>query len=160
MTPKIETLKSKKLIGIRMEMSLAADETMVLWQKFMPRRGKINNRTDADYISMQNYGDNWAFHPRALFEKWAAVEVDSFAEIPAGMESYVLGGGKYAVFIHRGPASTAGKTIQYIFKDWLPISGYILDIREHFEKLPEGYDPTDPAAEEEIWIPVRESDVL
>ena len=160
MIPKIEELKPKKLIGFHMEMSLSADKTMGLWQRFMPRWGEIKNRIGTDYISMQNYGDNWTFLPESLFEKWAVVEVSSFSGVPSGMETYVLQGGKYAVFIHHGPAHAAGKTMQYIFREWLPESANELDNREHFEILPEGYDPMDPAAEEEIWIPIKENNVL
>ena len=30
-----------------------------------------------------------------------------------------------------------------------------LDDREHIELLPEGYNPVDPEAEEQVWISVR-----
>ncbi len=109
---------------------------------------------------MQNYGDNWNFLPDSRFEKWAVVEVSSFTGVPYGMETYELQGGKYAVFVHHGPARAVAGTFQYIFSEWLPNSGYELDNREHFEKLPEGYDPMDLAAREEIWIPIKENNVL
>jgi len=139
MEPRIETLKPKKLIGIHMEMSLSNNKTAVLWQKFMPRRAEVKNRPTTDYISMQKYGKNWTFSPDLLFEKWAAVEVSSFKEVPPNMETYLFPGGKYAVFIHYGPASAAAKTLQYIFSVWLSKSPYKLDNREHFEILPDSY---------------------
>jgi len=139
-----------------MEMSLSNNKTAELWQKFMPRRAETKNRVTADFISMQKYGDNWNFSPDLLFEKWAAVEVSSFDEVPADMETYLLKGGNYAVFTHHGPASTAFKTMQYIFSDWLPKSSFELDHREHFEILPAGYSPVDPEAKEEIWIPIKD----
>jgi AraC family transcriptional regulator len=40
--------------------------------------------------------------------------------IPEGMETLVLPAGLYAVFIHKGPASTGPATYQYIFETWLP----------------------------------------
>ncbi|MBU0990964.1 MAG: GyrI-like domain-containing protein [Proteobacteria bacterium] len=155
MEPRIEILKPKKLVGIHMGMSLSNNKTRELWQQFMPRRAEVKNRLTADFISMQKYGENWNFSPDALFEKWATVEVSSFAEVPPKMETYLLQGGKYAVFIHCGPASAAAETMQYIFGQWLPQSLYILDSREHFEVLPERYSPVDPNATEEIWVPVR-----
>jgi len=156
MEPRIEILELKKLIGIRMEMSLSNNKTTELWQQFMPRRGEIKNRLTTDFISMQKYGENWAFAPDSLFEKWATVEVLSFAELPPNMETYLIQGGKYAVFIHHGPASAAAKTMQYIFSEWLPKSTYTLDNREHFEVLPDDYSPVDPNAKEEIWIPIKD----
>ncbi|MFC1533090.1 GyrI-like domain-containing protein [Thermodesulfobacteriota bacterium] len=156
MEPRIEILKAKKLIGIHKEMSLSNNKTAELWQEFMPRRAEVKNIITTDYISMEKYGKNWNFSPDSLFEKWAAVEVSSFAEVPSNMESYLLRGGKYVVFIHHGPASAAFKTMQYIFADWLPKSSVELDNREHFEILSEGYSPVDPEAKEEIWIPIKD----
>jgi len=48
----------------------------------MPKRGLVKNRVSKDFISMQNYGKDWNFSPTAIFEKWATVEVSSFAEVP------------------------------------------------------------------------------
>jgi len=122
----------------------------------MPRRTEVKNRITADYISMQKYGENWNFSPDALFEKWASVEVSSFVEVLFNMDSYLLKGGMYVVFIHHGPASAAAKSMQYIFGQWLHDSAYVLDNREHFEILPENYNPADPEAREEIWVPIKE----
>ena len=156
MEARIEILEPKKLIGIHKEMSLADNKTAELWRAFMPRRAEVTNRLTAEYISMQTYHAKEIFAPHALFEKWAAVEVSSFTEIPPNMETYLLQGGQYAVFTHRGPASAATRTMQYIFGEWLPNSPYKLDDREHFEILPETYNPTDPDATEEIWIPIKD----
>ncbi|MEO0528391.1 MAG: GyrI-like domain-containing protein, partial [Bacteroidota bacterium] len=73
---------------------------------------------------------------------------------PMGMETYTISGGTYAVFVHKGPASTFGNTMGYIFNVWMPKSGYRLDGREHFEILTETYRPNDPDAKEEVWVPV------
>ncbi|MCP4294371.1 MAG: GyrI-like domain-containing protein [Proteobacteria bacterium] len=152
---RIEELEPKKLIGINLKMSLSKNRTAELWQTFMPRRDEVQNRTSSDYISMQKYGENWTFSPQTMFVKWASVEVSSFTDLPSNMETYQLQGGKYAVFVHIGPASAAANTMQYIFGEWFPESGYQLDNREHFELLPESYNPVDPNAREEIWIPIK-----
>lgn len=157
MEPRIETMTPKALIGICRNMSLARDETPVLWRAFMPRRNEIQNRRTSDFLSMQVYSEHSEplFSPDRIFTKWAAVEVSDHDMIPDGMELYFLGGGLYAVFVHRGPASSAPKIMHYIFGEWLPNSDYQLDSREHFEVLGEGYSPTDPEACEEIWIPIK-----
>lgn len=157
MQPRIETIRARKLVGIRQEMSLAENLTAQLWRSFMPRRHEVKNLSTNEYISMQVYSktDGQPFSPTTVFEKWAVVEVSTRNDVPVGMESYSLPGGQYAVFIHNGPASAAPKTMRHIFGKWLPNSKYELDDREHFEVLPEGYDSLDQHAREEVWIPVR-----
>ncbi len=157
MKPRIEILDPKKLIGIRKKMSLTENTTAVLWRDFMSKRSSVKNRVSTEYFSMQVYGDGEKelFSPKTLFEKWAAVEVSTDEVIPDGMESYSLCGGKYAVFNHKGPAAAFPKTMHYIMTIWLPESEYELDNREYFELLLEGYDPLDPEAEEEVWIPIK-----
>lgn len=45
-----------------------------------------------------------------------------------------LPGGRYAVFTHRGPYDTLGRTYQRLFGGWLPNSGYELRDAEAFEE--------------------------
>ena len=158
MEPRIETLKQKKLIGKRLSMTFADNRTHELWKGFMPAKKEIKNTLSTDLISMQIYGDAFSFtdfDPHALFEKWAAVEVSSFDPVPAGMETYLLPGGLYAVFLHKGAASKGSETFGYIFGTWFPASEYSTDHRPHFEILGEKYKNEDPDSEEEIWIPIK-----
>jgi AraC family transcriptional regulator len=71
------------------------------------------------------------------------------------MESFLLTGGLYAVFIHKGSASAGPKTFQYIFGTWIPNSIYDVDNRPHFEILGNKYKNEDPDSEEEVWIPIK-----
>ncbi len=157
MEPRIETIAAKKLVGLHRDMSLVENETGVLWRQFMPRRAEITNRTTSDFLSMQVYRGQpeTVFSPDTVFTKWAAVEVSDHNSIPDGMEPYLLRGGLYAVFPHRGPAASAPQIMRFIFGEWLPNANHVLDGREHFEVLPADYNPMDPDAREEICIPVR-----
>lgn len=154
---RIETLPSKKLVGMWLRMTLLEDKTMVLGKQFMPRRTEVKERVNANIISMKLFDAlmDQSFSPETAFTKWIAVEVAQHTDIPEGMEAYTLTGGLYAVFIHQGPASTFPATLQYIFETWLPQSDYELDHREHFEVLGPSYNPKDPTAEEEVWIPIK-----
>ena len=163
--PGIETMPATNLVGVGASMSLSHDSTGRLWQALMPRREEIENRIPDRYFSMRIYKKSEMsieemFSPQTTFDKWAAVEVAQFGSIPDGLEKYVLGGGNYAVFLHRGPAREFPNTMRYIFGEWLPDSPFELDDREHFEVLPEKWSPEDEAAEELIYVPIREhSDV-
>ena len=158
MDPVIKILPEKKLIGKRIKMRLADNKTHELWKSFMPRRKEIRNNLSTELFSMQVYDqslDFKNFNQDTSFEKWAAIEVSDFDTIPDEMESFTLLGGLYAVFIHKGAASTGAKIFQYIFGTWLPSSEYSLDNRPHFEILGEKYKNDDPNSEEEVWIPMK-----
>jgi len=126
----------------------------------MPIRKAIQNNIGTDLYSLQVYDRHYfnPFSPDKEFEKWAAIEVTYFNNVPDGMETFVLKGGLYALFIHHGAASTGHKTFGYIFGTWLPNSEYTLDNRPHFEILSEKYKNDDPDSEEEIWIPIKKKD--
>jgi AraC family transcriptional regulator len=158
MKPRIEKLSQKKLVGKRLKMTLSDNKTVELWRSFMPRRKEIKNKVSDEFFSMQVYDPSFNFtdfDPKASFEKWAAIEVPDFDAIPNELESFELIGGLYAVFLHKGAASTGAKTFGYIFGVWLPESDYTIDNRPHFEILGEKYKNDDPNSEEEIWIPIK-----
>ena len=157
MNPRIETIKEKHLIGLRLSMSIAEDKTGELWQRFMPRKGEIAHRLNGDLISLQVYPmDYFAdFKPSQSFEKWALAEVSEFSVIPEDMEHFIIPEGRYAVFHYKG--SSLDKSIfQYIFGSWIPSSKFMIDERPHYEVLGEKYKNASPDSEEEIWIPVKE----
>lgn len=157
MQPRIETITEKKLVGKRLSMSFADNQTFRLWQSFMSRRKEVSKTLKNELISMQVYPQSFDFtfsDIKVGFDKWAAVEVTDFDMVPDEMETYILAAGLYAVFDYNGLSSDA-KIFQYIFGIWLPNSDYSIDNRPHFEILGEKYRNDDPASEEEIWIPIK-----
>jgi AraC family transcriptional regulator len=157
MQPRIEILKEKKLIGKSVQMSFSNNRTFELWRGFMPRGNEIKNSTGQDLYSIEFYDPEFFnnFNPEKEFEKWAAIEVPDFSIVPSGMETVTLTGGLCAVFLYIGPASQASALYQYIFREWLPNSEYLLDNRPHFALMGAKYKKEDPTSEEEIWIPIK-----
>ncbi len=105
MQPKIVDIADRKLIGMRIKTSLSENKTFELWRKFKPQVKEITGRLTTDFYSVQVYGEDFNVEnptPNTMFEKWAAVEVSNFENVPHAMESYTLASGKYAVFIHIG----------------------------------------------------------
>ncbi|WP_242927963.1 GyrI-like domain-containing protein [Pontibacter vulgaris] len=156
MEPRIETLTEKKLIGKSLAMSLTNDKTPVLWKSFMPRRKEIQNNSGTELYSLQVYDPSYFqnFNPTTAYTKWAAIEVTDFETVPPEMETFIVPGGLYAVFLHKG-SSTDTSTFHYIFTNWLPKSDYVLDNRPHFEILGDRYKNGDASSEEEVWIPIK-----
>ena len=157
MTPRIENINEKKLVGKRIKTSLTNDKTGKLWSSFMPRRNEITNNLTSDLFSLQIYDTSYfdSFDPSSEFEKWALIEVADFSNVPNEMETFILTGGQYAVFSFIG-SSNDNSIFQYIFSTWLPNSEYQFDNRPHFEILGKKYKNNDPNSEEEIWIPIRQ----
>lgn len=157
MEPRIEQLPQKKLVGKRIRTAQAENRTAELWRAFMPRRKEIKNTVGSDLFSVQFFDTSLdPFGPDTPFDKWAAVEVTEFTELPEGMEALVLENGPYAVFVHRGPVSAAPQTFGYIYGTWLPASEYDADNRRaHFAVMGKKYAAESPDSEEEIWIPVQ-----
>jgi len=155
MKPKIVDYKERKLVGIRLQMSLADNKTVDLFRAFMPRKKEIKSASSGDVFALQNY-NLLTFTPQTIFEKWACIEVSEYEAIPKAMETLILNAGTYAVFIHKGPTENFVNSMKHILYTWLPNSKYKLDDRPHFEILGNAYlGPNNPNSEEEIWIPIR-----
>jgi AraC family transcriptional regulator len=148
------------MVGLYVETSQAEHTTLELWRRFMPGLKEVPNRTNQNLYSIQQYDTDLngvLFTPHTRFITWAAVEVNDFEHIPVNMKEFVLSGGRYAVFMHKGSANAFSRTAQYIFEEWLPASNYELDIRPHFQIMGEKYQgPDHPDSVEEVWVPVRQ----
>ena len=157
MTPTLHTIPAKMLVGKRLTMSFINNRTPELWKNFMPLRNTISNVVGSNRYSLQIYPQNFfeSFNPSNEFEKWAAVEVTSFSDVPTGLETFTLPTGLYAVFYYKGNPANGDKVFKEIFTQWLPQSGYALDNRPHFELLGDKYKNGSDDSEEEIWIPIR-----
>jgi AraC family transcriptional regulator len=157
MEPRIEILPGKNLIGKHRRMSFSDDRTFELWQSFMPRRKEIQNTIGTELYSVEVYAPSFfdPFDPDAEFEKWAAVAVAEVQAVPKEMEVIIVPAGRYAVFVHKGPASTGPKTYEHIFGTWLPGSSYQVDDRPHFAIMGQKYKHDNIDSEEELWIPVK-----
>ena len=157
MVPIIREIAEKKLIGKQMKLTFANYNVTELWKGFMPKLSAIEGKISNDLFSVSVYSPTHFsnFSPANEFTKWAATEVSDLAKIPEGLESFILPGGLYAVFRHKGDYKEFYKTSQFIYGVWLPRSEFVLDDRPHFEVLGEKYKNDDPASEEEVWIPIK-----
>jgi AraC family transcriptional regulator len=154
---RIEDIDERKLIGIKIRTSIAENRNRELWQTLKPLARTIRGRESTDFYSVEVFDAATSFEnftPGTLFDKWAAIEVADFADVPGEMDSLTLSG-KYAVFLHTGLPSDFPATSLYIFGEWMPASEYAVDHRPHFEIMAADYLPDDPDATEEIYVPIR-----
>ena len=157
----IQTIPSKQLIGLNITMSIVDNKTYELWNKFRTSQHLIKNPIGLDLYSIQVYNSPFEhFKPTSIFTKWACIEVQGIDNVPELFSNFTIKGGSYAVFIHKGLASDFKKTFDYIFKEWLPESNYLLDeTRAHFEVLGNKYKNNNPNSEEDVWIPILEKSI-
>ncbi len=153
--PEILIIPEKIMLGMSLEMSLINNKTGELFRSFMPKRKEITTAKDAFTLDIRVYPQDYYhdFNPSKTFEKWAAVEVTSYGEIPSGMRSMVIPEGLYAKFHYKG-ISPNPSLFQWIFTQWVPHSGYRIDHRPHFDILGPQTKLNDPNSEEDICIPI------
>jgi AraC family transcriptional regulator len=135
-----------------------ARKTRGLWQNFMPRRKELRHKISENLFSVQVFppGESWMKNGwDTWFDKWAAMQVEEDRDIPDGMEMLKIPAGMYAVFAHTGGPQNAGPTFRHIMEEWLPASGFNLDLRPHFEVMDEQYSNSDPLSIEWIYVPVK-----
>lgn len=87
---------------------------------------------------------------------FAAVEIDENQIIPEGMVERILPYSRYVVFHHNGPISDIQNSYGYIYKEWLPCSGYELskigrDMQIYYKR----FKPTDKNIEMDIFVPIE-----
>jgi AraC family transcriptional regulator len=155
--PRIEIIPEKKFVGMKVKMSLSGNKTRELWQSFMPLQKEIKNKIGQELYSVEVYQSLYfnSFDPHRKFEKWAAIEVTDFDNVPDGMGNLVSPRGLYAIFLYKGAASKGAETFRYILGTWLPDSDFLIDNRPHFAVMGEKYKNEDPDSEEELWIPIK-----
>lgn len=156
LTPTIQTITEQNFIGLSMQMSVADNKTATLWSTLGPKIKEIKNVSANYKVSLQEYplGYFKNFNPQTSFKKWALIPVSNTVHIPDNLESYRIPQGLYALFAYKGNSNDSS-IYQYIFTEWLPKSGYILDDRPHFEVLDEKYKNNHPDSEEVIYIPIK-----
>lgn len=154
--PSIQNAPPKRLVGMKINMSLVDDQTYKLFSTFMPRKKELLCLEEDIVFDLRTYPKDYFsnFNPTSIFTKWALAEVNDFSDVPDGMQKFDLEGGLYAVFTF-DKANPGPEFFEYIFVKWLPESAFLLDDRPHFERL-KTQKPGNPSdSDEEIWIPIR-----
>lgn len=140
----------------RQETSKIGEE---LWPEFMRRFDEIPNKQGSEGTRFKTYGICREVLENGLlqdtFKYYAAVEVSAETPAPHGMELIYIPPQRYAVFTHSSGLANLGKTTQYIWGTWLPKSGYKLAPASDLEVYSADFNPDDPHATLEIWIPLE-----
>lgn len=157
MNPRIVVLSPVTLVGMRIQTTLADhSQTPGLWQSFGPRRKEVPHKDGEDAYSVTRLLGLGRYAPNTQVERWAAVPVRHFLDLPKDMMAFDLPGGTYATFTYRGTVADFIPVLTHFHEEWLPNSEFELDDRPHFEILgPDYLGPNNPDSRERIFIPVK-----
>lgn len=148
-----------KVVG--MECRITKESNMVnrdgenFWKKFCPLSQNIQNRVD----DITSYGMSYPDSASDNFIYMVCVEVTEKGSIPAGMVYKEIPGCKCAVFTIKGEREKIIEnfyfTIDYIYGQWLPYSGYELSPEiDLFEYYDERFKCKDNA-QMDLYIPIK-----
>ncbi len=115
-----------------------------LWQSFAQRWLEIGP-PGVTYGVSYDMGDAGDFHYMAGMEG---------PNVPEGMTTVNIPGGRYAVFTHKGGIGDLPKTIYSIWNRALPDAGLEPAMAPEFERYDERFDAVTGRGEVEIWIPL------
>lgn len=121
-----------------------------LWEKFIPEIGKIPGQK-----SEVTYGICCNPDGKGGFEYIAGVEISKLDDLPDKYRWVEVQPQHYAVFEHKGSLDTLPQTFQYIWKTWLPQSGYQAADAPEFERYSEDFNPKLNTGVLEIWLPLK-----
>jgi AraC family transcriptional regulator len=118
------------------------------WQRFVPHLGSVHGQVGATTYGVCCNDD------QSGIDYLCGVEVADFSSLPEGFARIRLAEQQYAVFVHRDHISSIRSTIQAIWSEWLPQSGYRVADAPDFERYGEAFDPQRGTGEVELWLPV------
>lgn len=160
MKPKIKQVEEFTVVGMEKTVTLKTNYLITeLWGEFGPRIGEIKNRIGSEHFEVckpLEEGKKERFTEDSEFTEVASVKVSRVEDLPEGMTSVTVPGGKYAVFTHKGKSMEIKNTYEYIWGKWIPSTDVEVDLRYDFELYDERFlGPENPDSEMEIYIPIK-----
>ena len=116
------------------------------WKRFVPRIGYIPGQVGRIAYGVCSDMDGG-------FRYLTGVEVGDVSGLPDDFTGTRLPAQRYAIFPHREHVSTMSKTIDAIWKKWMPESGHEASLSPlFFERYGEGFDAQTGMGDIEIWV--------
>lgn len=159
--PKIVKKDIIKVAGIKGKTSLSNNIIPELWNAFIPRINKIQNRnknTGSYGVCLFNPDTELKYITDDLqYEVLTAVEIERFDNLPEDIIAHIIPAQEYAVFTHKGDISNLRLSYSYIYFNWLEKSKYKMAEGNDFEYYDERFNLKNPSSSEmDIYIPIVE----
>jgi AraC family transcriptional regulator len=155
MTPQFTDRDAFTIMGVGDDfMPFDSDNIGKLWDRFLEQRPKINATNGTLAYGICDGPKKTPSTPDQ-FHYTAGIVVTPDINVPNGMEKMTIPAAHYAVFTHTGSIKNLPKTIEYIWKDWLPNSGYTHANSPDFEEYDDRFKGDDPTSLFDIYIPIQ-----
>lgn len=154
--PTIEHRPALRLAGIMGRHKLPLGPSIpAQWQRFSHYVGNVDGAVDdrSTYGTCGRY-----FAEDGTTEYICAMEVQAGAELPPEFIEIVVPAQRYARLTHRGHITTIFSTLDSIFSEWLPSSGYRKKNAPHsyIEHYDDGFNPRTGLGSLGIWIALED----
>jgi AraC family transcriptional regulator len=154
MKPKFKELKTKKVIYVNSIGAYSNKGTEEAWDilcAFAENQKLFGWKTE--FIGISHDDPNVTDTERLRYDACITVTKEVTPEGRIGVKT--IEGGKYAMFLHKGPYEGFQELYDYIYGVWLPESSFELRDLPCFEKYLNSPDKTKPEnLKTEIYIPV------
>ncbi len=152
--PKIKELKPFKVIYVNSIGAYSGKGTEEAWEavcNFAEQKRLFGRSTE--FIGISHDDPNITDAEKLRYDACVSISKEIVPEGRIGVKT--IEGGKYAVFLHKGPYSGFQELYDYIYGVWLPDINYELRELPCFEKYLNSPDKTKPEnLKTEVYIPV------
>ena len=152
LTPRIEQAGPLMIAGLRIPLAAqAATQIPQLWQELAQHQAHIPQR-----VGETAYGLCIRM-PGGAMQYLAGVAVWDFDGLADPVQGFVVPAQDYAVFNHQAPVSSIRQTIDAMFDQWLPDSGYQLPGQQplhFFERYGPGFNASTGTGPISLWLPI------
>lgn len=155
MEPKIVQMEALTVVGLEYVGKNEHMEIPALWGAFIPRYDEVPHKQGP----CGSVGVCADMQADGTFTYIAGVVVDRVDGLPAGMVAKEVPAAQYAVFTHHGPLFGGERdlaaTMNYIYREWLPTSGYTRADTADLEIYDNRFAGNEPHSEIDIYIPIK-----
>jgi len=155
MKPRIINKPAFTVVGLSQCVKGLDGSRETLWTQLSARFQEIPNADPDTGFGVHSWKGSER-HYLAGMALRGAIKGKKVPEVPKGMEVYHLKKHAYAVFPHHGLIDYLSTTIDTIFNDWLPGSGFQAAENIYFELYDDRFQPGSEDSILFIFVPVRQ----
>jgi len=148
---RFETADALLIAGLSQRFSAdTASSIPELWQQLVPYMDNLSQR-----IGEADYGICYGIDDKGSFDYLCGFEVTQLSALPGEFSHVRIPPQRYAVFAHTSHVSQLRKTIDAIYRSWLPSAGVApTGTPDFIERYGPGFDPRTGQGDMEIWLPI------